>query len=147
MDSSLSRPPAEKKLVRITERQSAQLPGMNVGWKTRMRSAYRSAPFTPAQTSLYLSHIRLPLCVDDCSAVCARAIERETFFFFKRNCISMISVEVKHSLLQLVWSPWAIFPHMWNKIFGLGVLLASELEPHEENTKALDPEKDWITKW
>lgn len=47
----------------------------------------------------------------------------------------MISVEVKHSLLQLVWSPWAIFPHMWNKIFGLGVLLASEFEPHEENTK------------
>lgn len=59
----------------------------------------------------------------------------------------MISVEVKHSLLHRVWSPWAIFPHMWNKIFGLGVLLASELEPHEENTKALDPEKDWLTKW
>lgn len=88
MDSSLSRPPAEKKLVRITERQSAQLPEMNVGWKTRMRSAYRSAPFTPAQTSLYLSHIRLPLCVDVCSAVCERAIERESFFFLKEKTAS-----------------------------------------------------------
>lgn len=66
-----------------------------------------SAPFTEVQTSCYLSHIRLLLCVDVCGAVRERDRQRDLFYSRIKQDFYVL---VLHSLFQLLWSLLAYFP-------------------------------------